>query len=103
MPSLDARAIEIAGDGTYELRFGLARPPGRPNYFALGPGSAMLLVREVFSDWAGERPGEIRIHRADTLGSAPPPVTPEKMAKRYDVAGRMLLSRLRTFLAFPEW
>src|SRR4051794_31090572 len=79
MAAFDDRAIEIAGDGTYELRFGPARPAGRPNYFALGPGSAMLLVREVFSDWAGERPGEIRIHRADTLGSAPPPVTPEKM------------------------
>lgn len=101
MAAFDDRAIEIAADGTYELRFG----PGRsgPNYFTLGPGSAMLLVREVFSDWSGERPGEIRIHRADRLGSAPPPVPPQRVAKRYDVAGRMLLSRLRTFLAFPEW
>jgi hypothetical protein len=24
-------------------------------------------------------------------------------AKRYAVAGKLLLSRLRTFLAFPEW
>jgi hypothetical protein len=63
----------------------------------------MLLVREVFSDWATERPGEIRIHRPDTLGTAPPPVPTELMAKRYGVAGRMLLSRIRTFLAFPEW
>jgi hypothetical protein len=63
----------------------------------------MLLAREVFSDWENDRPGEIRIHRADTLGSTPPRVLPETMAKRYDVAGRMLLSRLRTFLAFPEW
>jgi hypothetical protein len=103
MAAFDDRDIEIAVDGTYELRFGPARPDARPNYFTLGPGSAMLLVREVFSDWEGERPGEIRIHRADTLGSAPPPVTPDTMAKRYDVAGRILLSRLRTFLAFPEW
>jgi hypothetical protein len=63
----------------------------------------MLLVREVFGDWASERRGELRIHRADTLGSGPPPAAPELMAKRYDVAGRMLISRLRTFLAFPEW
>jgi hypothetical protein len=101
MAAFDDRDIEIAPDGSYELRFGPAKP--LPNYFTLAPGSAMLLVREVFSDWEGERPGEIRIHRADTLGFAPPPVTPEKMAKRYDVAGRMLLNRLRTFLAFPEW
>ncbi|HEU5157910.1 MAG TPA: hypothetical protein VFU43_13015 [Streptosporangiaceae bacterium] len=104
LAAFDDRDIEIAADGTYELRFGPARrADSGPNYFTLGPGSAMLLVREVFSDWAAERPGEIRIHRADTLGTAPPPAAPERMAKRYDVAGRMLLSRLRTFLAFPEW
>jgi hypothetical protein len=103
LAAFDDRDIEIAPDGTYELRFGPARPDAGPNHFTLGPGSAMLLVREVFSDWESERPGEIRIHRADTLGSAPPTATPETMAKRYDVAGRMLVSRLRTFLAFPEW
>jgi hypothetical protein len=103
LAAFDDRDIEIAADGTYELRFGPARPDAGPNHFTLGPGSAMLLVREVFSDWESERPGEIRIHRADTLGSAPPPARPETMAKRYDVAGRMLVSRLRTFLAFPEW
>lgn len=103
LAAFDDRDIEIAADGTYEVRFGPARPDAGPNHFTLGPGSAMLLVREVFSDWEGERPGEIRIHRADTLGSAPAPVAAETMAKRYDVAGRMLLSRLRTFLAFPEW
>jgi len=103
LAAFDDRDIEIAADGSYELRFGPARPDAGPNHFTLGPGSAMLLVREVFSDWEGERAGEIRIHRADTLGSAPPPATPETMTKRYDVAGRILLSRLRTFLAFPEW
>ena len=103
MAAFDDRDIEIAADGTYELRFGPARPDAGTNYFTLGAGAANLLVREVFSDWANERPGEIRIHRADTIGSAPPPARPETMAKRYDVAGRMLISRLRTFLAFPEW
>lgn len=107
LTAFDDRDIEIAADGTFELRFGPARPTADSgagaNHVTLGPGSAMLLVREVFSDWDRERPGEIRIHRADTLGTAPPPAPPEKMAKRYDVAGRMLLSRLRTFLAFPEW
>ncbi|RAY17139.1 hypothetical protein DPM19_02995 [Actinomadura craniellae] len=103
LTAFDDRDIEIAADGSYELRFG---PPGTdtgPNRFALAPGSAMLIAREVSSDWDAERPGEIRIHRADTLGSAPPPATVEKMTRRYDVAGRILLTRLRTFLAFPQW
>ncbi|SEF55989.1 hypothetical protein SAMN04489712_101425 [Thermomonospora echinospora] len=103
LTAFDDRDIEIAPDGTYELRFGPEPASSRPNYFTLGPGSAMLIAREVYSDWDSERRGEIRIHRAGALGAAPPPVTTEQMAKRYDVAGRMLISRLRTFLAFPEW
>jgi hypothetical protein len=101
LTAFDDRAIEIAGDGSFELRFG----PGGPgrNYFTLGPGAAMLLVREVYSDWDTERRGTIGIHRADRAGCAPPGPDAEAIAKRYRVAGKILLSRLRTFLAFPEW
>ena len=103
LTAFDDRAIEVSGDGTFELRFGPAT--GRPgsNYFTLGPGSAMLLVREVYSDWSGERRGTIAIHRADRAGCAPPAPDRAALAKRYGVAGKILLSRLRTFLAFPEW
>jgi len=82
---------------------GAAGAPGK-DYFTLGPGSAMLLVREVYSDWAAERRGTIRIYRPGQDGLAPPPATgTATAAKRYAVAGKLLLSRLRTFLAFPEW
>ncbi|WP_230421331.1 hypothetical protein [Actinomadura soli] len=103
LTAFDDRDVDIAEDGTFQLRFG---PPDRtpdPGHVPLPPGSAMLIVREVFSDWEDERPGKIRIHRADTLGTSPPPVPSDRMARRYEVAGRMLLARLRTFLAFPEW
>jgi len=103
LTAFDDRSIEIAEDGTFELRFGPVRPNAGPNYFPLGPGSAMLVVREVFSDWATERPGTIRIQRVGGVGAAPPPPTTDTLAKRYGVAGKILLSRLRTFLAFPEW
>ncbi|GAA1546589.1 hypothetical protein GCM10009678_31500 [Actinomadura kijaniata] len=104
LSAFDDRAFEIAPDGSFELRFGPPRADAGPGYLTLGPGAAMLLVREVFGDWEGERPGEIRIHRADRLGvSPPPPADPERAAKRFDVAGRILVSRLRTFLVFPEW
>ena len=101
LSAFDDRAVEIADDGTFELRFG----PGAParNYFRLGAGSSMLLVREVYSDWSAERRGTISIRRDDRAGCAPPPAGPDVMAKRYGVAGKILLSRLRTFLAFPEW
>ncbi|MCU7728028.1 hypothetical protein ODJ79_30290 [Actinoplanes sp. KI2] len=99
LAAFDDRAIEIDHDGSFEIRFG----PGLSgrNAFPLAPGSAMLVVREVFSDWH-ERPGMLRIHRADRAGAAPPPLTMETVAKRYAVAGKMLVGRIRTFLAFAE-
>jgi hypothetical protein len=107
LSAFDDRAIDIGRDGTFELRFappGAGRDRGGRNRFTLGAGSSMLLVREVYSDWSGERRGTISIRRADRTGGAPPPAAGSAAAaKRYRVAGQILLSRLRTFLAFPEW
>jgi hypothetical protein len=103
LAAFDDRAIDVDDDGTFEIRFGPGFSGGVRNHFPLAAGSAMLVVREVFSDWNRERPGTLRIHRADRLGQAPPPVDTDLMAKRYGVAGKLLLGRLRTFLAFPEW
>ncbi len=103
LTAFDDRAIDIGADGEFELRFGPSVPDPPRNYFTLGAGSAMLIVREVYSDWAAERRGTIAIRRADTAGTAPPPADASALAKRYGVAGKILISRLRTFLAFPEW
>jgi len=103
LSAFDDRAIEVADDGTFEVTFGPARTDPPRGYFTLGPGSAMLIVREVYSDWTRERRGVIAIRRADTAGSAPPAPDTSALAKRYGVAGKILISRLRTFLAFPEW
>ena len=104
LSAFDDRAIDIAADGSFELRFGPGSSgrAGR-NYFTLGAGSSMLLVREVYSDWGSERRGTISIRREDRAGWAPPPADTPALAKRYAVAGKILLSRLKTFLAFPEW
>ncbi|WIX89585.1 hypothetical protein [Amycolatopsis sp. DG1A-15b] len=103
LAAFDDRAIEIGPDGRFELRFGPARENPGPNYFVLGEGSSMLVVREVYSDWATERRGEIRIRCVDTAGQAPPVPDRSALAKRYGVTGKILLSRLKTFLAFPKW
>jgi hypothetical protein len=103
LTAFDDREIEIGAEGTFELRFGPPRADAGPGYVTLGPGAAMLLVREVYSDWSGERRGTISIARADRRGCAPPAAGPDAAAKRYRVAGKILRSRLRTFLAFPQW
>jgi hypothetical protein len=103
LSAFDDRAIGINADGSFELRFGPDIPDPPANYFVLGPGSAMLIVREVYSDWATEQRGMIAIRRADTTGTAPPAQEVTALAKKYEVAGKILISRLRTFLQFPEW
>jgi hypothetical protein len=103
LTAFDDRAIEIGDDGSFELRFGPPRDSPGPQYFTLGPGSSMLVVREVYSNWDTERRGTLRIRRAGAAGLAPPPADTATQAKRYGAAGKILLSRIRTFLAFPEW
>ncbi|GDY29617.1 DUF1214 domain-containing protein [Gandjariella thermophila] len=103
LSAFDDRTLEIAEDGGFQVRFGPEKSGVGPNYFPLGRGSAMLIVREVYSDWSTERRGMIRIHRADRVGAAPPPLARDTLTKRYGVAGKILISRLKTFLAFPEW
>jgi hypothetical protein len=102
LSAFDDRELEVAADGSFELRFGPPRVDPPCNYYVLGPGARMLIVREVYSDWARERRGVLRIHRADKIGQAPPAPDEAQLAKRYAVAGKILLARLRTFLAFPE-
>jgi hypothetical protein len=100
--AFDDRDIAINPDGTFELRFGPPKPDAGPNYFALGPRAAMLLVREVWSDWTAE-PGRIAIQRADSVGAAPDLADETKLAKRYNAAAKSLVGQLKTFLQFPEW
>lgn len=100
--AFDDRDIDIATDGSFELRFGPPRADAPANYFALGPGAAMLLVREVFSDWT-TTPGTIAIARADRIGAAPELADEARQAKRFGAAGKSLVGQLKTFLQFPEW
>ena len=103
LTAFDDREIDIGDDGSFELRFGPAKTSAVGNYFTLGQGSAMLIVREVYSDWETERRGMISIRRADLAGAAPVPPDTGALAKRYGVAGKILISRLKTFIEFPGW
>ncbi|WP_072815318.1 hypothetical protein [Rhodococcus zopfii] len=100
--AFDDRAIRIEDDGTFEVRFGPGPADPARNYFTLARGSSQLVVREVYSDWS-QRRGTIRIDRVDTLGTPAPEPTQQDAAKRYERAGRALVSRVKTWLQFPEW
>jgi hypothetical protein len=90
--AFDDRSLDIADDGSFELRL-----------HDLPEGAAMLAVREVYDDWSAQR-GTITIERTDTVGTWPSTTLSEEvLAKRYAVAGKMLLSRIKTWFVFPEW
>jgi hypothetical protein len=92
--AFDDRELEIAEDGSFRWRFG-------PE-LGLKKGST-LIIREMYDDWTTEDRGTIRIQRLDTAGRARPAVTQERIAKRYGVAAKMLIGRINTWFAFPEW
>ena len=87
--AFDDRKLDIADDGTFEWRFTPAVP-------------AQLVIREVYDDWSAER-GSFAIARTDTAGTAPPALTRELIDKRYAVAGKQLVQRIKTWLQFPQW
>ena len=87
--AFDDRELDIASDGTFEWRV----TPNSPS---------QLLVREVYNDWSAQR-GYISVARTDTAGTAPPPLTRELIEKRYAVAGKQLVQRVKTWLQFPQW
>ena len=94
LAAFDDRELDVAADGTFEWRFGAD--------LGLRKGST-LIVREVYSDWSTEDRGTLRIQRLDTAGVPREPVTVERIDKRYAVAAKMLVGRINTWFAFPEW
>ncbi|MCV7314458.1 hypothetical protein H7J77_02705 [Mycolicibacillus parakoreensis] len=87
--AFDDRELDIAADGSFQWRFTPTVP-------------AQLVIREVYNDWSARR-GTVAIARTDTAGTAPLPPTPRLLEKRYAAAGKQLVGRIQTWLAFPEW
>ncbi|OHV06135.1 hypothetical protein [Mycobacterium talmoniae] len=87
--AFDDRELDIAADGSFEWRV-------RPD------SNGQLVIREVYNDWSARR-GTLAIARTDTAGTAPPPLSRPLIEKRYAIAGKQLVQRIKTWLAFPQW
>ena len=87
--AFDDRQLDIAANGDYEWRF-------------TPKTNAQLVIREVYNDWSARR-GWVAIARTDTAGTAPPPLTNDLIEKRFAVAGKQLVQRVKTWLQFPQW
>jgi hypothetical protein len=96
---VDARALAIAPDGTFELTLSRERRPG--NWLALGPDSALFIVRQTFLDRARERPAELRIERIGATGG-PPPLTAEALERGLAAAAAWVRGTAELFADWAE-
>ena len=87
--AFDDRQLDIDADGEFEWRF-------------TPKTNAQLVIREVYNDWSARR-GKVAIARIDTAGTAPPALTRDLVDKRFAVAGKQLVQRVKTWLQFPQW
>ncbi len=92
--AFDDRELTVAADGSFSWTFG-------PE-LGLKKG-ATLIIREVYDDWTTEDRGTIRIQRLDTAGRPRGALEMDRVAKRYGVAAKMLVGKIKTWFAFPEW
>lgn len=91
MLAFDDRELEIAADGSFEFTY------------VAEPGAKTMIVREVYNDWDTEERGRLWIERSDTVGRPAAPLTRARLAKRYEVAAKMLVGSIRTWFAFPHF
>jgi hypothetical protein len=89
--AFDDRELDVAPDGSFEFTY------------VAEPGAKTMIVREVFNDWDTEMRGQLWIERTDTVGRPAAALTRERLAKKYDVAARLLTGSIQTWFAFPQF
>lgn len=92
LAAFDDRELDIAPDGTFELRLG-----------PFDDGAKTLVVREVYNDWDTEERGTLWIENPAAMGVPAKPLDGDRMRQRYEVAAKLLTGTIRTWFAFPKF
>jgi hypothetical protein len=91
MLAFDDRELDIDPDGSFEFTY------------VAEPGAKTMIVREVYNDWDTEERGRLWIERTDTVGRPAAPLSRDRLAKRYEIAGKLLTGSIQTWFAFPQF
>jgi hypothetical protein len=91
LAAFDDRELDIGPDGSFEWRFGPL------------PGAKTLIVREVYDDWNTEERGTLWIERTDQVGRPATRPSRQRLAKKYEIAGKLLTGSIQTWFAFPQF
>ena len=78
--SIEFEQLQVAPDGTFEVLLSPERQTG--NWLENPADGSSLLVRQIFSDWASETPGEVHIDRVGHEGEPKPVLDETAMAAR---------------------
>jgi hypothetical protein len=101
--SLAFEAIHFDVAGNFEVFLSPdaeAKPAKGHDWLANAPDATELIVRQVFSDWKNESPGEVHIDRVGFEGRAKPVATEAAMAERLEKAAADLT---RTVATWPDF
>ncbi|MEE3331612.1 MAG: DUF1214 domain-containing protein [Myxococcota bacterium] len=82
----DAEELDVDEEGRFVLRVGPDVDPAKG--IQTNPATEQLSIREYFTDWATQSPGEFHVKRVSDGPLLPEPLTPEDMAIRLDEAAR---------------
>ncbi len=98
--TLAFRDIHFDEAGRFEVFLSPEERPG--DWLANAPDATELIVRQVFSDWKNERPGEVHIDRVGFEGKPRPVTTQAAMAERLERAAQDLTRTVATWPVFVE-
>jgi len=97
---LEGQELQIADDGTFEIRLSCERPASG-NWLRMEPDTSSLIVRQTFLDRQREEIAELAIER---VGGAPgpTPLTPEALDGALTSAGRLVFGAAMMFASWAS-
>ena len=114
---IDSTEIEIASDGSFEILFAPEKPPGFQGNFLCShrrtekphpdePNGSTdryavhLSGRQLFYDWARERPARLTLTRVDSNGDAPAVYTSERASEQLADLGALVRGQMHFWNQF---
>ncbi|MFK7974863.1 MAG: hypothetical protein AB8C02_01935 [Halioglobus sp.] len=98
LASLDASQLIVDEKGAFEIILGGEERAG--NWLPLQPGRKRVLVRQIFSNWDVERPGDVHIDRIDRGRPLYPVMNNKEMAERLVRTTNLFATNVRRW---PEY
>lgn len=92
---LNFEQLKVDPDGRFEILLSPEKHAG--NWLENPKDASRVLVRQIFSDWKNETPGEVHIDRVGHEGDLKPVLTDEAMAKRLRKAAAELKTHVQVW------